>query len=247
MENQTVQEYFNSDVVVSHYEQAARLIGLWESEEKIFVRLFKKEDSILELGCGAGRIAMGLYELGYKNILATDFAKNMVKKARYLAKVLNYAIPIRQCDALVLEFEDSVFEGVIFGFNGLMQIPKKEQRAKAIEEMFRVLKPGGFAVFTSHLRSFNKHKRFWEKEKALWKKNKQNLALDDFGDRFEATDMGDLYIHVPDRNEIEKVVKSIGFKIEALVPRSVIANESPEVREFSDECVFWVLRKPQVQ
>ena len=244
MENQIVQDYFNSDLVVSHYEQAARSLGLWESEEKIFLRLFKKEDAILELGCGAGRIAIGLYEFGYKNILATDYAKNMVKKARYLTKVLNYSIPIRQCDALALEFEDSIFEGIIFGFNGLMQIPKCAQRAIALREMFRVLKPNGFAVFTSHLRSFNRHKKFWEKEKALWKRNKQNIFLDDFGDRFESTVMGDLFIHVPERNEIEQLVKEIGFKIEAVVPRSAIANESAEVREFSDECVFWVLRKP---
>ena len=244
MNEQTVLDYFNSDTVVSHYEEAAQTIGLWESEEKIFQRLFQKEDTILELGCGVGRIAIGLYELGYRNILATDYAKNMIKKARHLAKILNYSIPFRQCNARDLEFEDDVFDGLIFGFNGLMQIPQKEERIKAMKEMYRVLKGNGYAVFTSHLRSFNRHKKFWEKEKILWRKNQQLPDLDDFGDRFESTNMGDLYIHVPERSEIEQALKRIGFKIEVVVPRSVNANESARVREFSDDCVFWVVRKP---
>ena len=41
MNEQTVLDYFNSDVVVSHYEKAAHTIGLWESEEKIFKRLLR--------------------------------------------------------------------------------------------------------------------------------------------------------------------------------------------------------------
>lgn len=146
MNEQTVLDYFNSDTVVSHYEEAAQTIGLWESEEKIFQRLFQKEDTILELGCGVGRIAIGLYELGYRNILATDYAKNMIKKARHLAKILNYSIPFRQCNARDLEFEDDVFDGLIFGFNGLMQIPQKEERIKAMKEMYRVLKGNGLSL-----------------------------------------------------------------------------------------------------
>ena len=243
MENQTVLDYFNSSIVTDHYEHAARTIGLWESEEKIFTRIFQKSDSILELGCGAGRISIGLHELGFKNLLATDYSKNMIKKSRHLAKMLGYSIPFRVCDARELEFEDSIFEGIIFGFNGLMQIPKKEQRETALREMYRVLKKDGYLVFTSHLRSFNRHKKFWTKEKLVWRKNKQDPELDDFGDRFEATNMGDLYIHVPEREEIEALVKTIGYKIEVVVPRSVLSNESAAVREFSDECVFWVLRK----
>lgn len=243
MDTQTVLEYFNSDQVVDHYEAAARKIGLWESEEKIFQKLFKRSDSILELGCGVGRISIGLHELGYANLLATDYAKNMIQKARHLSKLLGYSIPFRVCDALNLEFEDAIFEGAIFGFNGLMQIPQAANRLQAIREIYRVLKPGGLFVFTSHLRSFFKHKAYWEAEKKRWDEAKQPSELDDFGDRFETGDLGPMYIHVPETKEIEAMVRSVGFSLELTVPRSVIANERAEVREFSDECVFWILRK----
>ena len=119
-EAEAVHAYFNSDEVVEEYAASVQRVGLWESEEKVFKRLFKKEDSLLELGCGAGRIAIGLHELGYPNIIGLDYAREMVRRARHLAEVLEYSIPFRVGDATHLEFEDEVFDGAIFGFNGLI-------------------------------------------------------------------------------------------------------------------------------
>ena len=243
MEIDMVQSYFNSASVVRHYEVAAEKIGLWKSEEKIFQQIYNLEDSILELGCGVGRISFGLYEIGYKHLLGTDYAKNMIQRARALSKRMGYPVPFRVCDATRLEFEDAIFEGVIFGFNGLMQIPKESNRIQALKEIYRVLKKDGLLVFTSHLRSNMKHHAYWAKEEALWAKGEQSELLDDFGDRFVSTDIGDFYIHVPDQASMEKLVQDVGFKIEVVVPRSIIANEAADVREFSDDCAFWVLRK----
>lgn len=243
MEIETVLSYFNSDPVVAHYEEAVQKIGLWKSESKIFQQIFKTEDSILELGCGVGRISFGLHELGYKHLLATDYAKNMIQRARALSKRMGYLVPFRVCDATDLEFEDAVFEGAIFGFNGLMQIPKEFNRIQALKEIYRVLKKNGLFVFTTHLRSNSKYQAYWEEQKALWSKGEQRELLDDFGDRYEATDMGDVFIHVPEQESMEALVKDIGFQVEIVVPRSIIANEDANVREFSDDCAFWILRK----
>lgn len=243
MDQKAVTEFFNSNYTLSHYESAARKIGLWDSEEKIFSKIFKLEDSILELGCGAGRITIGMHELGYKNILGTDIANNMVTKARHLSKVLGYSIPFRVCDARKLEFEDSIFEGAIFGFNGLMQIPKYKFRFQALKEIHRILKKDGLFVFTSHLRSDERKAKFWKKESEIWSNNKQNPLLDDFGDKFYKCDHGEMFIHVPTKESLESMIYQIGFKVEVIVKRSMISNESQEVREFSDDCFFWILRK----
>jgi ubiquinone/menaquinone biosynthesis C-methylase UbiE len=243
MEKETVLSYFNSDLVVDHYEAASEKIGLWKSEEKIFKQIFDFEDSILELGCGVGRISFGLHELGYKHLLASDYAKNMIQRARSLSKRMGYPVPFRVCDATDLEFEDSVFEGVVFGFNGLMQIPKESNRIKALKEIYRVLRKDGLFVFTTHLRSNTKYQAYWADQEKLWAKGEQKESLDDFGDRYESTDMGDLYIHVPEQATLEASMQNIGFKVEIVVPRSIIANEDVNVREFSDDCVFWILRK----
>lgn len=245
MERKTVLEYFDSEPVVEHYARAAASVGLWRSEAKVFRRLFKEDDSLLELGCGAGRIALGLDELGYRNIIGIDYSPGMIKQARYLARMLDRRVPFRVGDATALEFEDGIFDGAIFGFNGLMQIPGAENRAKALREVFRVIRPGAWFVFTTHDRENPKHRKFWETEKLLWRRSRQRPELDDFGDRFESDGMGELFIHVPTVREMQAALKQTGFRIEANPPRSALASEPPEVREFSDECRFWVVQKPE--
>ena len=84
--------YFESDGVVDDYAKASVELGLWASEEKIFTRLFAPDDSLLELGCGAGRIAIGLYELGYRNLLATDY----IKLKNSSATLSNVSFPLKK-------------------------------------------------------------------------------------------------------------------------------------------------------
>ncbi|MFT4902232.1 MAG: ubiquinone/menaquinone biosynthesis C-methylase UbiE [Lentimonas sp.] len=244
METKTVLNYFDAAGVVKHYSDAAACVGLWRSEEKIFTRVFAPEDSILELGCGAGRIAIGLHELGYRNILATDYSRPMVEAARSLATRLEYRIPFRVCDAMRLDFEDAIFEGAIFGFNGLMQIPQTSNRAQALREIFRVLKPGACLAFTSHDRARSAHRDFWVRESQLWEQGVQQAELDDFGDRCEATHHGAHFMHVPTREEMEAMLLGVGFELEASVMRSELGPEPAEVEVFSDDCRFWVVRKP---
>jgi ubiquinone/menaquinone biosynthesis C-methylase UbiE len=243
MEASEVQAYFESEDVVEQYARAAGRLGLWRSEEKIFTRLFGRDDSILELGCGAGRIAIGLHELGYRNILATDYARPMVKRAQSLAKLLEYSIPFRVGDARELEFEDAVFDGAIFGFNGLMQIPGAGQRAQALSEIFRVLRPGAWFTFTSHDRDRSPHRDFWAAEQVRWAEGRQQENLDNFGDRAESMAAGMHFMHVPTVTEMSGALEVAGFRIEASVMRSELGEEPPEVLEFADDCRFWVVQK----
>jgi ubiquinone/menaquinone biosynthesis C-methylase UbiE len=243
MDPKTVLNYFDAKGVVKHYADAAVDVGLWVSEEKIFRRVFQAEDSILELGCGAGRIAIGLYELGYTKVLATDYSRAMVNRTRELSTSLEYRIPTRVCDATKLEFEEAAFDGVIFGFNGLMQIPQAANREQALCEIFRVLKPGGWFVFTSHDRERSAHQQFWQAEAARWAQDTQKSELDDFGDRTEATHHGAHFMHVPSMPEMAELLERVGFRVEATVMRSELAQEPKAVEDFSDDCRFWVVQK----
>ncbi|MEM7790790.1 MAG: class I SAM-dependent methyltransferase [Verrucomicrobiota bacterium] len=244
MDVEKILDFFSSDAIVDFYADASARVGLWRSEEKICKRLFKKQDSILELGCGAGRVAFGLYELGYRNLLSTDYSLQMIKRARHLTKVLEYPIPFRVCDATELEFEDSIFDGAIFTFNGLMQIPKAEKRLAALREIRRVLRPGAWFFFTTHDREASPHQDFWKEEELRWMHAEQSERLDEFGDRVEDTKNGVHFMHVPTRAEIAEVLSSAGFDLEATVMRSELADEPQEVLDFSDDCRFWVVQKP---
>ena len=245
MDVKNVKAYFDSDGVVDDYAKASVELGLWASEEKIFTRLFAPDDSLLELGCGAGRIAFGLYELSYRNLLATDYARAMVAKTRDLAKRLDYTIHCRLADATRLDFEDEIFDGAIFGFNGLMQIPESVQRERALKEVFRVLCPGAWFVFTTHDRDCSTHRDFWEAETLRWEHGTEKPELEDFGDRAELTDHGIHFMHVPTVSEMQLLLNKVGFHIEVSVMRSELGKESVEVEAFSDDCRFWIVKKPE--
>jgi ubiquinone/menaquinone biosynthesis C-methylase UbiE len=240
-----VLDYYKGKPVLEHYQEATRRVGMWASEELVFRQSFPdREASLLELGCGTGRICLSLWMLGYENLTATDFSKPMVERAMMNQDERGSGVRFAVEDATSLSFPGNSFDGLIFGFNGLMQIPGRVNRQKAMSEAFRVLKDGTRFVFTTHDRAFPKWKKFWSVEKKKWRAGEQDESLIDFGDRFEETSKGKLFIHVPDNTEIRKDLKKAGFVVERDLLRSRLAEESQLVNEFSDECRFWVARKP---
>jgi hypothetical protein len=88
-----------------------------------------------------------------------------------------------------------------------------------------------------------KWKKFWASEKKRWKKGDQNPELLEFGDRFEDTDKGKLYIHVPEVAEVRADLQKSGFTVERDILKSKICEESKLVNEYSDDCRFWIARK----
>ncbi|GHC10269.1 class I SAM-dependent methyltransferase [Cerasicoccus arenae] len=244
MEIAEAQTYFQQTEVVDHYAHAVSRVGLWVSEERIFRRVFKPEDSILELGCGAGRIAFGLWELEYRRVMATDYCAEMVAEARRINQVLEYGVPIQRADATRLPFSDGEFDGAIFGFNGLMQIPGRANRQRAIQEISRVIKPSGWFVFTGHDRNRHGRKSFWRDESKLWQKGRQHPQVKEFGDLYYEGDEGYwMYIHAADSSEVQADLEAAGFRVDASALRSEICMEPAEVRDFSDDTRFWIAQK----
>jgi ubiquinone/menaquinone biosynthesis C-methylase UbiE len=243
MSPETVRQHFRDPRAVEHYSRAAANLGLWISEEKVFQQIFQPDQTLLELGCGAGRIAIGLWELGYRQVLGVDFSPEMVERARRLAKLLEYGISFRCGDATALEFEDNLFDGAVFGFNGLMQIPRRERRQKAMSEVARVVRPGGFFVFTTHDRANRRYSRFWEEEKVRWAKGGHDPRLEEFGDRYFEAPEGCTFMHIPNREEVLEDLAGAGWVRREDFLRCEVAREPADVREFSDECRFWIAQK----
>ncbi|MEZ5278517.1 MAG: class I SAM-dependent methyltransferase [Opitutaceae bacterium] len=243
MDGETVRRYYRDPVAVRHYADAAARIGLWASEEVVFTQVFDRNDTLLDCGCGAGRIALGLWELGYQKILGFDFSREMIEEARRLSRLLDYGIPFRVADATRLNFEDGIYDGAIFGFNGLMQIPWRANRRKAMIEIARVLKSGGLFVFTSHDRDLNRYRELWEEERALWDSGRQGDGLLEFGDRHAETPEGMVFIHIPRPADVKEDLELTGFELLESHLRSEIASESEAVRAFSEECRFWIARR----
>ena len=229
-----------------NYSNAIENIGLWESEKYVINKYFDKDKSILDLGCGAGRTTFNLYEMGYKNIIGLDLTPEMISAAKKIDKKRNTDIEFIVGDADDLKFEDNSFEQALFSFNGLMQIPERKNRIKALKEIKRILTENGIFIFTTHDRENNdKFKKFWEKEEKIWQTGKQDKRTYEYGDKILPSDNDDrdLFIHFPNREEIIECLEETGWELIEDFYREDRFKENKEIKEFSTECRFWIVKK----
>ncbi len=235
---------FAGEESLQEYVKATQEIGLWESEKILFSKHFKEEDALLDLGCGTGRITFGLYQRGYQKIVGLDISKEMLEEAIKLKDQGHYPIEFVLGDATQLAFIEQFFDGVIFAYNGLMQIPGLLNRRKAFKEINRVLKIGGTFIFTTHDMEADLDGRFfWREERLRWEKGKQNPRLVEFGDLVYLLGDREMFMHVPQRDEILNCLQDYGFELIEDCYRPEIYEESETVKEFSDECRFWICKK----
>ncbi|MBE7540005.1 MAG: class I SAM-dependent methyltransferase [Opitutaceae bacterium] len=241
----TVQADFNDLTAVLHYTKAAHELGLWNSERLLIERYFPDRNaSILELGCGAARVTMALWSLGFTRLTAIDFADQLIDQAVALAAERGAAnITFRHADAtsLPLDLCTTPFDGVLFLFNGLMQIPGREHRRAALREARRVCKPGAPFLFTTHDRDDSRIERsLWRLESTRWSMGLQDPRLIEFGDRYFEDEAGRTFMHLPTRTEVLEDLAATGWTHVFDEMRRRLARENKPVREFSDECRFWV-------
>ena len=105
-----------------------------------------KDKSILDLGCGAGENSVYFALKGAKCI-ATDYSSLMVKTALQLAKKCGVTIEGRVMNAMKIEYPDDSFD-FVYASNLLHHLNPQ----KTLQEMHRVLKPGGKACFWDPLK-----------------------------------------------------------------------------------------------
>jgi SAM-dependent methyltransferase len=246
----TVRADFNELMSVVHYTRAAHELGLWVSERILIERFFPERSvPLIEAGCGAGRVTIGLWSLGYHHLTAFDFAEELVDQARSLAAE-------RHAEAIVFLHADVTrlssatpplpagFGGALFMFNGLMQIPGRENRRTALRELGQVCVPGAPLLFTTHDREWSPGERaMWRMETLRWVRGDQDPRLVEFGDRYFEDEAGRTFMHLPDRREILEDLAATGWTHAFDELRHNIARESRAVRDFSDECRFWAAHR----
>lgn len=247
---ETVRADFNDLPAVLHYTRAAHELGLWASERTLIERFFADRAApLLEAGCGAGRVTLGLWQLGYHNLTAFDFARELVDQAQSLADERGAIdLRLRHADATRLLDEPAnwraangeAFRGALFLFNGLMQIPGRERRRRALAGLAVVCAPGAPLLFTTHDRDATPTERaLWRLERLRWDRGEQDPRLVEFGDRYFEDESGRTFMHLPDRAEILADLAATGWSHTFDAMRAEVAKESKAVKQFSDECRFW--------
>jgi ubiquinone/menaquinone biosynthesis C-methylase UbiE len=105
-----------------------------------------KDMQVLDVGCGTGALAAVAFENGSKGIICGDISAYMLKQAKgkELSKNANHSFC--QLDAEALPFKDNGLDAVISGMT-FGVLPNQQQ---ALNEMIRVVKPGGLVCIGAH-------------------------------------------------------------------------------------------------
>jgi O-methyltransferase involved in polyketide biosynthesis len=173
----------------------------------------------------------------------------MIDQARNLAAEQGITgLTFLEADATRLEtchlISDNSFDGTLFLFNGLMQIPGRENRRAALRGLHQACRRGAPLLFTTHDRDADPVERaVWRREAEAWARGEQNPRLAEFGDRYFVHDHGQTFMHLPARAEVLADLAATGWTHELDRLRDEVAKERRAVREFSDNCRFWLARK----
>jgi ubiquinone/menaquinone biosynthesis C-methylase UbiE len=116
------------------------------------------EGTLLDVGCGGGWLDIGLAQITNLNFVCVDISPRCVEgtKRDVLDFYLADRVSVLQADSQDLPFEDNTFDAVMSTASiGFWHNPQK-----GIEELYRVLKPGG-KIF---IRGFdgNRYSNFWD-------------------------------------------------------------------------------------
>ena len=99
----------------------------------------QKDSSILDVATGTGDLAFELTRINPGSVTGVDLAENMLEVARKKALKKNLEIEFVCGDSENLPFETGRFDVVTVAFG----VRNFEHLKKGLEEMCRVLKPGG--------------------------------------------------------------------------------------------------------
>jgi SAM-dependent methyltransferase len=134
---------FSTPEAVAFY---ASYSGLQPAETYAFDKFVPDGASILDIGVGCGRTtpylaarAARYVGIDYVQAMVDICAARFPKNAFYRADATRLSL-----------IEDASVDIVVFSFNGIDAITTKEGRLRCLSEVFRVLRPGGLFIFSSH-------------------------------------------------------------------------------------------------
>jgi len=115
------------------------------TNELIKLAKFTPDMHILDVGCGIGGSTRRLAQKTGCRVTGIDLSEVYIDTAERLTQLLNMMekVTFQACSALELPFENSTFDGVW----SLQMNMNVEDKLSWLKETYRVIKPGGRAVF----------------------------------------------------------------------------------------------------
>lgn len=118
-------------------------------ELSFITSLLRKNQRILDLGCGYGRFTIPLARRGYC-VEGMDITPLLLKNAARIARNRKTDVKFMMGDMRKLPYRNSSFDVVICMWSAFSEIVETDEQIQAIREIHRVLRSGGFALIETH-------------------------------------------------------------------------------------------------
>ena len=180
--NQELEERYNQ--WAKDYDTDLKQEFEWQGPQRtaeIFVKHVPKGARILDAGAGTGLVGRVLFALDYRNLIAMDLSRGMLKEAR---KTKVYSKLHQMVMGESLNFPTDSFDAVVsVGVLTLGHAP-----ASSFDELIRVTCPGGYIIFTL-LPEVYENNGFKEKQSALESDGQWKLI--EVSEPYQALPMGE--------------------------------------------------------
>lgn len=190
-------------------EQAPTHERLYKEELRRFVDYVREKESVLDVGCGDGRVFEVFKEKGV-SYAGVDLSEDAVAKARarWAKEVAEGRAAFEAGDLLDLPVEDGRFD-VVVAAGVLHHVPSATYRARAFAELARCVRPGGYVLIA-----------VWN----LWQVRHWGVLLHQVFGRANGWDFGDLkvtwkkprfprYYHAFRLKELARLCERAGFDV----------------------------------
>lgn len=114
--------------------------------DEIIQDLNPEAETILELACGTGKVAMYLDELECYDITATDKSEQMLEEARRIAEFRGLNIKWEQVDFMNMRLE-STFDVILTLFDSVNYLLTEEDVLKMLSNVEKVMHEGSLFIF----------------------------------------------------------------------------------------------------
>jgi SAM-dependent methyltransferase len=245
----SVRKRYSDKKAIELYSQ----VGLRPAEQIIFSHYLKKKWKILDMGCGAGRVSIPLAKFG-ADVTGIDIVPEMVAAANKNAAKNRAKATFRVMSALEMRFPANTFDAVLFPYAGIELIPKRKNRKDVLKGTHRILKPGGYFIFTTDSRWGPG--LFWERWwvwfcKWVGYNTKKGIGigkgeLGDFYYDWPEEGEGKAFVHIVNPPSMKEDLRQAGFKLVDFLPESWVmrGKRSSVLANLANDQVFYVCQKP---
>jgi SAM-dependent methyltransferase len=191
--------------------------------------------STVDAGTNGGRILLGMQDMGFTNLSGFDYVPELIDKA--IEQDSTGKIDFQVQDAIELDYPDHRFDQIMYLMQILCTIEDRADSLKAVQESYRILKPGGiglFSVLNFEIRTSNPIFSIYYKYLKLLRKLRGDRRTVQYSPWFQLNgkfNFGTItdrppYTYWYQITEIYELLKSVGFEIVGIGTDAQISADS---------------------